>query len=71
MSHDSGLVALESTVISHGLPYPDNLALAREMEALVRAGGAEPRTVGIIGGELVVGLSDEHIQHLLVRGITA
>ncbi len=64
MSHDSGLVALESTVISHGLPYPDNLALAREMEALVRAGGAEPRTVGIIGGELVVGLSDEQIQHL-------
>jgi len=46
-------VALESTVISHGLPYPQNLALAQEMEAIVRANGAEPCTMGIIGGELV------------------
>jgi pseudouridine-5'-phosphate glycosidase len=58
------LVALESTVISHGLPYPDNLALAREMEAVVRAGGGGPRTIGIIGGELVAGLSDTQIEHL-------
>ncbi|HXF60033.1 MAG TPA: pseudouridine-5'-phosphate glycosidase [Caldilineaceae bacterium] len=60
----AALVALESTVISHGLPYPDNLALAREMEAVVRAGGAEPRTVGVVGGELVVGLSDAQIERL-------
>ncbi len=58
------LVALESTVISHGLPYPDNIALAREMESVVRAGGAEPRTIGILGGELVAGLSDAQIEHL-------
>lgn len=57
-------VALESTVISHGLPYPDNLALAREMEAIVRAGGAEPATIGILGGELIAGLSDAQIEHL-------
>lgn len=57
-------VALESTVISHGLPYPQNLALAQEMEAIVRANGAEPCTMGIIGGELVAGLSDEQIHHL-------
>ncbi len=50
------LVALESTVISHGLPYPHNLTLAREMESIVRGQGAEPRTVGIIGGELLAGL---------------
>ncbi|MEM7538003.1 MAG: pseudouridine-5'-phosphate glycosidase [Chloroflexota bacterium] len=54
-------VALESTVISHGLPYPQNLALAREMEAIVRTHGAEPHTIGIIGGELIAGLTDEQL----------
>ena len=58
------LVALESTVISHGLPYPHNLALAAEMEALVRQQGAEPRTVAILGGELRAGLTDAEL-HLL------
>ena len=46
-------VALESTVISHGLPYPHNLRL----EEIVREGGAAPATVDIIAGEIVVGLS--------------
>lgn len=58
------VVALESTVISHGLPYPDNLSLARAMEATVRAAGATPRTIGVIRGELVAGLSDAQIAHL-------
>lgn len=57
-------VALESTVITHGLPYPHNLALAREMEEIVRSCGAEPRTVGVIGGELVAGLSDAQLSQL-------
>ncbi len=57
-------VALESTVISHGLPYPANLELARRMEATVSAAGATPRTIGIIGGELVTGLSPAQIEHL-------
>lgn len=57
-------VALESTVISHGLPYPANLELARQMEATVRAAGAAPRTVGILNGELIAGLSDAQITHL-------
>jgi len=57
-------VALESTVISHGLPYPHNLSLAREMEAIVRSHGAEPRTVAIIGGELLAGLDDVQLTHL-------
>ena len=57
-------VALESTVISHGLPYPSNLELARRMEETVRAAGAEPHTVGIIQGELIAGLSDAQITHL-------
>ncbi len=57
-------VALESTVISHGLPYPQNLELARQMEAIVRAQGAEARTVAVIGGELRAGLSEPELLHL-------
>ncbi len=57
-------VALESTVISHGLPYPQNLELARRMEEIVRAGGAEPRTVAILGGELCAGLTPAQLEHL-------
>jgi pseudouridine-5'-phosphate glycosidase len=57
-------VALESTVISHGLPYPHNLALAQEMEAIVREHGGEPRTVAILSGELRAGLSEAELLHL-------
>ena len=63
-THHLPAVALESTVISHGLPYPQNLSLAREMEEIVRQGGAEPRTVAILGGELVAGLSYAQLHHL-------
>ncbi|MEJ5197538.1 MAG: pseudouridine-5'-phosphate glycosidase [Anaerolineae bacterium] len=58
------VVALESTVISHGLPYPHNLRLALRLEELVREFGAEPATVGIIAGEIVVGLNRPQIEHL-------
>lgn len=57
-------VALESTVISHGLPYPQNLMLAQEMEKIVRELGAAARTVAIIGGELRAGLSEAELLHL-------
>lgn len=57
-------VALESTVITHGLPYPQNLTLANDMEAAVRAHGAEPRTIGIVQGELIAGLSSEQLAYL-------
>lgn len=57
-------VALESTVISHGLPYPRNLQLAQEMEAIIRSRGAAPHTVGIIAGELIAGLTPAQIEHL-------
>ena len=57
-------VALESTVISHGLPYPQNVELARAMEEIVRGQGAEARTVAIIGGELRAGLSEAELLHL-------
>jgi pseudouridine-5'-phosphate glycosidase len=58
------VVALESTVISHGLPWPHNLALARRMELVVREGGAVPATIGVIGGQIRVGLDDGELEHL-------
>jgi pseudouridylate synthase len=58
------VVALESTIVSHGLPRPDNLRVAREIEQTVRDHGAVPATIGMIGGSLVVGLSDAQIAHL-------
>lgn len=61
---DTATVALESTVITHGLPYPHNLKLARDVEKIVRQHGAEPRTIGIIGGELIAGLSDAQMVQL-------
>ena len=61
------VVALESTVITHGLPYPDNLNTARLMEASVREGGAQPATIAIIAGEMYVGLTDEQLEHLATR----
>jgi pseudouridylate synthase len=58
------VVALESTLISHGLPRPDNLVLAREEERAVRAEGAVPATVGVIGGVAKVGLQDDDLRLL-------
>ncbi|KPL15408.1 MAG: pseudouridine-5-phosphate glycosidase, partial [Anaerolineae bacterium SM23_84] len=58
------VVALESTVISHGLPYPDNLKVARQMEQAVRAQGAIPATIAILGGEPVIGLDDARMEYL-------
>jgi pseudouridylate synthase len=55
------VVALESTVIAHGLPRPQNLETARAMEAAVREEGAIPATIAILGGRLVVGLSSEQL----------
>ena len=64
------VVALESTIISHGLPHPDNLRVAREIEQAVRDQGAVPATIGMIGGELTVGLDDAQIEHLaLAEGV--
>lgn len=55
------VVALESTVISHGLPYPQNLELARAMEREVRDAGAVPATIGVVRGVPTVGMADEEI----------
>lgn len=58
------VVALESTVISHGLPRPVNLATAQQLERIVAENGATPATCAILRGQLRVGLDDEQLQHL-------
>jgi pseudouridine-5'-phosphate glycosidase len=55
------VVALESALIGHGLPYPDNLETALALQRAVRAGGAEPATIGVVGGRVRIGLSDDEI----------
>jgi pseudouridine-5'-phosphate glycosidase len=56
------IVALESTIISHGMPYPHNVATAREVEAIIRSEGAVPATIGIIKGRVKIGLTDEELE---------
>ncbi|HET6211874.1 MAG TPA: pseudouridine-5'-phosphate glycosidase [Micromonosporaceae bacterium] len=58
------IVALESTIIAHGLPRPDNLRVAREIEDVVRGAGAVPATIAMFGGELHVGLDDAELVRL-------
>ncbi len=55
------VVALESTIISHGLPRPSNLEVAREVEDIVRAHGATPATIAILDGKVCIGLTDEQL----------
>ncbi len=59
----TAVVALESTIISHGMPYPQNLAMAREVEAIIRAEGAVPATIGIIKGRIKLGLSSADLEN--------
>ena len=58
------VVALESTIISHGMPYPQNVETALNVEKIIRENGAVPATIAIIGGRLKAGLSKEEIEHL-------
>jgi pseudouridine-5'-phosphate glycosidase len=58
------VVALESTIVSHGLPRPANLRVAREIEYAVRSGGAVPATVAIVDGTARIGLDDEALEHV-------
>ncbi|WP_025899836.1 pseudouridine-5'-phosphate glycosidase [Sneathiella glossodoripedis] len=58
------VVALESTIISHGFPYPKNVELAKEMEAIIRSEGAVPATIAILNGMVTCGLVEEQLLHL-------
>ena len=61
------VVALESTIVSHGLPRPDNLRVAREIEAAVRAAGAVPATIAVVAGEVRIGLAGAALEAVAGR----
>jgi pseudouridine-5'-phosphate glycosidase len=60
------IVALESTIISHGMPYPRNVETAREVEEIIRNNGAVPATIAIIDGKIKIGLSEDELEFLAV-----
>jgi pseudouridine-5'-phosphate glycosidase len=62
------VVALESTLVAHGLPYPQNLEVARELEATVREAGAVPATIAFVGGRAAIGLSADQLERLAKEG---
>ncbi len=64
LAENRPVVALESTIISHGMPYPQNVETAQNVERIIRENGAVPATIAILGGRLKVGLSAEEIDYL-------
>src|SRR6266699_6341437 len=64
LEEQRSVVALESTVIAHGLPYPANIEVAQAMEATIRSEGVIPATVGIHDGKIVIGLNRDEIERL-------
>ncbi len=64
LNNNQPVVALESTIISHGLPYPENLALAREVETIIENAGATPATIAIMDGKIKIGLTDDELKFL-------
>ena len=56
------VVALESTIIAHGLPWPKNRELAKRLESTIREQGATPATIGLCDGQIVIGMSDAEIE---------
>jgi pseudouridine-5'-phosphate glycosidase len=69
LQHHLPVVALESTVITHGLPIPQNLELARQLEAEVRNHGAQPATVAILAGKIHIGLDDASLETLALGNV--
>ncbi len=62
------VVALESTIIAHGMPYPQNFEMAQKVESIIRENSAVPATVAIINGELCAGLSEKELKHFAEQG---
>jgi pseudouridine-5'-phosphate glycosidase len=58
------VVALESTIISHGMPYPQNVTVAKEVEDILRSQGVAPATIGILEGQIHIGMTAEHLEML-------
>ena len=64
LENDVPVVALESTIISHGMPYPQNVEMAKKVEDIIRSEGAIPATIAIMNGKIKIGLSDEDLETL-------
>ncbi len=64
LESNHGVVALESTIISHGMPYPDNLTMAEKVEAIVRENGSVPATIAVLDGVVKIGLNPEELKTL-------
>jgi pseudouridine-5'-phosphate glycosidase len=71
LAQSRAVVALESTIVAHGMPYPQNLATARAVEALIREQGAVPATIAVMDGAIRVGLSDAELELLAREGSQA
>ena len=71
LAQGRAVVALESTIITHGMPYPQNLQMAGEVEAIVRAAGAVPATIALMGGRIRVGLTAPDLEQLAETGMAA
>lgn len=69
IENNEPVVALESTIISHGMPYPQNKETALQCQKIIKDLGAHPATIAIINGEMVVGLTDEEIDYLARTGL--
>ena len=68
IAQNKPVVALESTIIAHGMPFPQNLEMAREVEQIIRDNGAIPATIAVIDGELRAGLSTSELEHFAKTG---
>ncbi|MFC5703827.1 pseudouridine-5'-phosphate glycosidase [Cohnella faecalis] len=62
------IVALETTIISHGMPYPQNIEMAKTVERIIRDNGAVPATIGIMNGKIKIGLNDEELEAFASNG---
>ena len=67
IKNNDPVVALESTIITHGMPWPENLKTAKSVEAIVREYGATPATIAIMNGIIHVGLEDETLTNYLLE----
>ena len=70
IAQNKPIVALESTIIAHGMPFPQNLEMAQEVEQIIRNNGAIPATIAVIDGELRAGLSTAELEHFAKTGVS-
>lgn len=68
LDHNQPIVALESTIISHGMPYPKNMETAVQCEEIIRKNGVTPATIAIIEGKICIGLTKEQIEYIAKKG---